>query len=372
MIGFGIAGCGAIAQAHIESILQIPHAKLVSVWNRTPERARATAEKYGCRWVEDYDDFVSDPDVDVVNVCTASGAHMELAVAAARAGKHLLIEKPLEVTTERCDAIIRACEEAGVKLGVIFPSRTSAANQDLKRRLNEGAFGRPIFASVAVPWYRTQEYYDSGDWRGTWELDGGGALMNQAIHNVDILQWLAGPVQEVKAYAERLVHERIEVEDTAVVILKFASGALGHILATTSLAPGYPVRLELHGTQAGYIRNGSDVFEWPSKEERPQASTQRQSANQPQSVSQPQPVSQSQAQPAATRPAGRSAANDPMAISFAGHQRLIEDMIDAIQNDREPMIPGHEGRKSVELITAAYRAARTGETIVIANDHSPS
>ena len=345
MIGFGIAGCGAISKAHIESILAIPDAKLVAVWNRTPERAQATAEKYGCRWVADLQDLVNDPEIQVVNVCTASGAHLEPAVAAARAGKHVLVEKPLEVTTARCDAIIRAAQEAGVKLGVVFPSRTAPGNQAIKAKVEAGHFGKLILAAVAVPWYRTQEYYDSGAWRGTWALDGGGALMNQAIHNVDLLQWFAGPVAEVKAYAECLAHERIEVEDTAVAILRFANGALGHILATTSLAPGYPVRIELHGTKGGLVKNGSDVYEWPGPDGAQEA---------------PPPPP-----PAATRPAERSTASNPMALSFTGHQRIIEDMIDAIRKDREPLIPGPEGRKSVALIEAIYRAARTGTAVAV-------
>ncbi len=346
MIGFGIVGCGAISKTHIDAIQAIPDAKLVAVWNRTPQRAQETAEKYGCRWVSELQELVTDPEIQVVNVCTASGAHLEPTLAAAAAGKHVLVEKPLEVTTDRCDEMIRACEAAGVKLGVVFPSRTSPSNQAIRAKLESGGFGKLILASVAVPWYRTQEYYDSGDWRGTWRLDGGGSLMNQAIHNVDILRWLAGPVSQVQAYTECLAHEGIEVEDTALAIMKFENGALGHILATTSLAPGYPVRLELHGTNGGLVRNGGDVFEWPQSEEATRANENSSS----QSVT-------------ATRPAGRSTASDPMALSFHGHQQIIEDFMDAIRNDCQPLISGSEGRKSVELITAIYEAARQGRPV---------
>lgn len=339
MVGFAVAGCGAISQAHIESILEIPDARLVSVWNRTPERAEETAKRYGCAWTREIEELVNHSDVHVVNVCTASGAHMDVAVAAARAGKHVLIEKPLEVTPERCDTIIRACEEAGVKLGVVFPSRTSARNQEIRESLKAGKFGRLLLASVAVPWYRSQEYYDSGGWRGTWALDGGGALMNQAIHNVDVLQWLtdpvAGPVVEVQAYADCLAHERIEVEDTVVAVLRFENGALGSLLAATSLTPGYAVRLQLHGSEGGIVLNGGKIVEWHTRD------------------------GESRSEPEQTT-ASRGPSADPMNISFAGHQRLIEDMMAAIRDDRPPMIDGAQGRKSVALINAIYRAARTG------------
>lgn len=340
MTGFGVAGCGAISQAHIESILEIPNARLVSVWNRTPEKAKATAEKYDCDWVENLDDLVNNPDIDVINVCTASGAHLEPAVAAARAGKHVLIEKPLEITPERCDEIIKACDEAGVKLGTVFPSRTGATNIRLRKAVEDGKFGKLVLALAAVPWFRSQEYYDSGGWRGTWRLDGGGALMNQAIHRVDLLQWFAGGVKEIQAYSECLAHERIEVEDTALAILKFQNGALGTILATTSLKPGYPVRLEVYGSEGGAVLADGDIIEWHTKDGEEQSKQ-------------------------ATAPSSRGAAADPMAISFTGHQRIIEDMIAAIQDDRPPMIDGPEGRKSVELICGIYEAARTGKPVTL-------
>ncbi|HET7559402.1 MAG TPA: Gfo/Idh/MocA family oxidoreductase [Limnochordia bacterium] len=338
MIGFGVAGCGAISRAHLESIKLIPDAKLVAVWNRTPERAQATAETYGCRFVRDLDELVNDPEIQVINVCTASGAHLEPALAAARAGKHVLVEKPLETTPERCDQIIAACAEHGVKLGVIFPSRLGESVARIRRALAEGRFGKLVLGTATVPWFRSQEYYDSGAWRGTWRWDGGGALMNQAIHQVDVLQWLLGPVTEVSAYTGCLAHERLEVEDTATAILRFANGAQGMILAATSLAPGFPVRIEVFGSGGSAILAGGKLVEWHTTDG--------------------EHVSEAPA-PAQTR----GAASNPMDISFTGHQRLIEDMMAAIQNDRPPLIDGREGRKSVALIDAVYRAAREGRPV---------
>ena len=178
------------------------------------------------------------PELDVVCICTPSGAHMEPAVQAARAGKHVVVEKPLEITLPRCDAIIAACDAAGVRLCTIFPSRFTPANLRLKEAIDLGRFGRLTLGDTHVKWWRTQQYYDSGGWRGTWQLDGGGALMNQAIHNVDLLYWLMGDVASITALTATLAHERIEVEDTAVAALRFKNGALGVIEAATSAYPG--------------------------------------------------------------------------------------------------------------------------------------
>ena len=183
--------------------------------------------------------MLADPAVDAVSVATPSGAHMEPAVAAAKAGKHVIVEKPLEITLQRCDRIINECEKNGVKLSTFFPSRFHDSSIKMKRAVDEGRFGRLTLGDAYVKWFRTQEYYDSGAWRGTWKLDGGGALMNQAVHTVDLLTWLMGPVVEIQAQTATLAHERIEVEDVATATLRFANGALGIIEASTAVYPGY-------------------------------------------------------------------------------------------------------------------------------------
>src|SRR5690606_2675649 len=225
--GFAVIGAGAIAQAHIDSIQTIPGARLIGLWGRTPERAKQAAQRHGCLWEPEMEKLIERSDVDVVVVATASGFHMEPAVAAARAGKHLVVEKPLEVTLERCDAIIEAAQEHGVKLACIFQSRFAPANRFVRDAAAQGRFGRLVLGDAYVKWHRPQSYYDQAEWRGTWKFDGGGALMNQSIHQIDLLQWMMGPVESVFAHTDCLAHSGLEVEDTAAAVLRFASGALG-------------------------------------------------------------------------------------------------------------------------------------------------
>ena len=237
--GFGIIGCGIIAEFHTRAIREIEGARVVATFDVVPGRAAKIAKLAGegCRVYDDMDRMLADPRVDVICVCTPSGAHRDPSIAAANAGKHVVVEKPLEITLPRCDAIIGASDANGVRLCAIFPSRFSAANVALKQAIEAGRFGRLTLGDTYVKWWRTQEYYDSSGWRGTWQLDGGGALMNQAIHNVDLIQWLMGDVKSIQAMTGRLAHERIEVEDTAVATLRFKNGALGVIEATTSAYP---------------------------------------------------------------------------------------------------------------------------------------
>ena len=246
-IGVGIIGCGMIARFHARALADVRGAKLVGCYNRTADKAEAFAAEFPCKVYTDLDEMLADPQIHAVSICTASGAHMEPAVAAAKAGKHVIVEKPLEVTLARCDAIIRACEKSGVVLATIFPSRFHDSAKLMKQAVDQGRFGRLTMGDAYVKWFRTQQYYDSGAWRGTWKLDGGGALMNQAIHSVDLLLWMMGDATHVSGLTATLAHERIEVEDTAVAVIRFASGALGVIQATTSVHPGYPKTIAVHG-----------------------------------------------------------------------------------------------------------------------------
>jgi len=209
--GFGIIGCGMISRFHARAIGDVPGAKLAACFDSVPAAADRLAAETGCRAYHDLDRLLADPAVEVVTIGTPSGAHLEPAVAAARAGRHVVVEKPLEITLRRCDAIIEACRKAGVVLSTIFPSRFHQTSVELKRAVDQGRFGRLTVGDAYVKWYRTQQYYDSGAWRGTWDLDGGGALMNQAIHSVDLLIWLMGPVAAVQAQTALVAHQRIAV-----------------------------------------------------------------------------------------------------------------------------------------------------------------
>ena len=343
--GFGIIGCGMIAEYHTRAIGEIPGARVLAAFSRSEANGSKIAKLAGgdCTVYDDLDAMLAHPGLDVVCVCTPSGAHLEPAVRAAKAGKHVVVEKPLEITLPRCDAVIAACDAAGVRLCTIFPSRFSAANLALKAAIETGRFGRISLGDTYVKWWRTQDYYDSGGWRGTWELDGGGALMNQAIHNVDLLQWLMGDVDTVQALTATLAHVRIEVEDTAVAALRFKNGALGVIEAATSAFPGLLKRTEIHGDRGSARVEQDDVTLWDFQIKTP-----------------------SDAEIHAIMAGGAfktGGASDPRAISHAGHRDQLADFLQAIDEDREPVVDGWEGRKSVEIIRAIYQSAKTGMAV---------
>lgn len=333
-LGFAIIGAGNIGPVHAQAIQAIPGARVSVVCNRGEVRGRALAEAYGAAWVADYEQAVERTDVDVVCICSPSGSHTEIAEAAARAGKHLAVEKPIDVTLERADRIIQAASQAGVKLTCIFPSRFTAGVHKVKEALAQGRLGRLALADAYVKWYRPQAYYQ-GSWRGTLALDGGGALMNQSIHTIDLLQWLAGPVETVFGRTATLAHT-IEAEDTASAVLTFRTGALGVIQGATSCWPGDPARLELHGDRGTIILEEGRIAAWklaeaePGEEEKMLALEQRLG----------------------------SGSADPLGISYELHRRQLADLVEAIKEDRPPVIAGAEARKAVEIILAIYRSAK--------------
>jgi len=338
--GFAIIGTGMIARFHAQAIQAIPQARLVGCYNHRAESAQEFAQTYACQAYSDLEAMLANPEISVVTICTPSGAHLEPALAAAQAGKHVLVEKPLEITLERCDQIIAACQQAGTQLGAILPSRFSPANLALKQAIDQGRFGRLTLGDTYVKWWRTQEYYDSGKWRGTWDLDGGGAFMNQAIHNVDLLYWFMGDVSEVCGLTATLAHDRIEVEDVGNAVVRFKNGALGTLEAATSVYPGLLKKTEIHGSEGSVIIEQDSIQLWDFKTPHPEDE-------------------QILAQYGAGNAVSGGAA-DPKAISFLGHQRQFEDFLQAIQTGQQPLIDGREGRKSVELILAIYKSCREG------------
>jgi UDP-N-acetyl-2-amino-2-deoxyglucuronate dehydrogenase len=345
MLGFAIIGCGMIARFHGRALAEVPGARLVALVSRKAENARALADHFGvpCAIYTDWAPVLARNDVDVVIVTTPSGAHLEPAVAAAQAGKHVVVEKPLEITLERCDRIIEACDRHGVKLCTIFPSRFGDANRALKAAVVAGRFGRLTLGETTCKWWRPQSYYDEGGWKGTRALDGGGALMNQAIHNVDLLSWIMGPVTQISGFTATLAHERIEVEDTAVACLRFANGALGIIEATTSVHPGLPKTLAVHGDQGTVVIEQDDVLRWDLTPETAEDRLLKERFAQKSGAS--------------------GGASNPAAISHVGHARQLTDFVRAIEADTEPAVDGREGRKAVEIIQAIYRSQETGRTI---------
>ena len=265
--GFGIIGLGMISEFHASAIEHMKDARLVAGFDPVPGRAEAFAKKHGCRGYEKLEEFLKDPELEIVTVATPSGLHMDGAIAAANAKKHVIVEKPLDVTPEKCKAIVDACRKNGVKLSGIFPSRYHEVSQVIKNAIDKGRFGKIAFADAQIKWFRTQEYYDSGAWRGTWKMDGGGCLMNQGIHAIDLLQWFMGPVDEVSAFVNTVGHERIEVEDTAAVALRFRNGAVGTIEGSTCAYPGFLKRIEVMGTKGTAVMEEESLIKWEFAEE---------------------------------------------------------------------------------------------------------
>lgn len=340
---FAIAGTGMIARYHAQAIARIRGAELVAVARSSPEHAAETATDFGVPCETSYEALIARADVDVVCICTPSGLHAAQTIAAAQAGKHVLVEKPMALTPEDADAAIAACRTAGVTLGVALQRRTDPRLGAVKTAIDAGELGRIVLGNVSVPYTRPQDYYDSAAWRGTWALDGGGALMNQGIHLVDLLLWYLGDVRQVSAYSATLAHA-IEVEDCVTASLVFASGALGTLTATTAAAPGFPHRVEVYGDQGGLQIEGETIVRAASSRPDHQALTG---------------LADAPGGPVVTAGAGAS----PTGISAEGHVRLVQDFVEAIQTGRPPLVSGEEGRRALALVYAIYESARTGRSV---------
>jgi len=344
-LGFGIIGCGVIAPTHRKGIEACPDAELVAVCDIEEDKGRAFAEESGgVRFYRDYEQLVQDPEVDVVCVCTPSGLHADCVIAAAEAGKHAFCEKPLDITRDRMTRMIEACRQAGVKLGCVFQSRTYPDNIKARQAIAAGQLGKMVLGDAFLKNYRSQAYYQSAGWRGTWALDGGGALMNQGVHGVDLLLWLMNSdVERVFARCDHLVRN-IEVEDTAVAVLQFKNGAFGTIIGTTSCNPGEKRRLELHGKYGTICITGNKITRWAVTQEEDGRAVD---------VEPPKTVED------------EGTTGNNRAVTAEGHVWLIDDMVRAVREDREPYITGESARKAVDLILAIYDSARTGEDVAV-------
>lgn len=332
-IGIGILGCGNVATIHAEAIRHVPDLRLVAVSSRSAASTRKLSERFQVPGYADIERFLAEPSLMAVDICTPSGTHSALGCMAAGHGKHVLVEKPIDVSLAAADSLIEACERAGVCLGVSLQSRFLDAPRTLKDAVDTGRLGAPVAASAYIKWYRSADYYRSATWRGTFSLDGGGALINQAIHTVDLLRWIMGPVENLSAFSDRRVHSRIEGEDTLVAALRFQCGALGVIEAATSTYPGFKRRVEISGTEGTAILDGDNITTWALRD----------------GSSNPAPPSREVADGSA----------DPMAIDFEGHRRVMDDFAAAIREGRKPFVDGYQGRQSLELVLAAYESART-------------
>lgn len=340
MIKFGIIGGGMIAETHVKAIQEMEGGMLHAIYARNSEKAAQLGKQYSCASYSDLQLFLADKNIDVVTIATPSGAHLEPAIAAARAKKHIVCEKPLEVTTARIKEMIKAANEEEVILSGIFNRRFNPAVEQLKLAVENGRFGTLALCDAQIKWYRTQAYYDSGKWRGTLALDGGGALMNQGIHTIDLLLYLVGNVRRLSASMALLTHQNIEVEDTAVAILEFENGARGTIQGSTSCwsSTGHPAEIQICGSHGSVFLSDESFRVWDFKEKAVQddyvfnnllKTTQR-----------------------------GLGANDPKAINHLGHQRNFENVVTSIHQQKAPLITGEEAMKSVQLIEAIYQSAR--------------
>jgi predicted dehydrogenase len=342
-MGFGIVGCGVIGPWHRDAIQYLEEAELVACCDVDEARGRKMAEESEgqVKFYGDYGDLVRDPGVDAVCVCTPSGLHGEVAVSAAEAGKHVLCEKPMEITSEKMDEMISACRKNGVKLGNIFQRRTHRSSQIAKDAIDGGILGKMVLGDIYLKYYRAQSYYESAGWRGTWALDGGGALMNQGVHGIDLALWIMGPVRSVYGRSDHLVRD-IEVEDTAIALLEYESGAWGVLEGTTSVNPGESTTLSMHGKKGTITLENDSISKWAvadGEDER------------------------AEVKPYDVEGERDGAASDPTAIGHAGHVFLVKDLIEAVREDREPFITGESARKGVELILGVYESSRVGKPV---------
>jgi UDP-N-acetyl-2-amino-2-deoxyglucuronate dehydrogenase len=337
MRGFGIIGAGIIAPTHCKAIRKVPGARLVACCDLEREKAEKLAADFEIPHVySDFHDLLARDDVEVVHVVTWSGVHAAHASAAARAGKHVIVTKPIDTRLERIDALIAACREHGVKLGATHQFRSYPAYQRLKAAIDEGRLGRLHLGNGFLKWWRGQDYYDSAAWRGTWNLDGGGALMNQSIHYVDLLVWLMGPPRSLRGFVATRAHE-IEVEDCASAAIHFENGALGTFQGATCVYKGLPARIEIHGERGNVIVEGDRIVRWDVEGE-----------------------------PLETGDAGGGSVSNPgqgLEPAVDAHVEQIMDLLVAIDEDREPALSGIEARRAVEVILGIYHSAWSGETI---------
>jgi len=343
-VGFGIIGCGNIGPLHAEAISQVRGARLVAVADVVEESARKLAAKYGAEPYADYRRMLERPDLHAVSLCVPSGMRVRFAKRCAAAGKHILAEKPLEVNTKRIDRLIQTAKKGRVRLGCVFQSRFAEGSLRIRKALDQGRFGKLVLGDAYIKWYRSQEYYDSGAWRGTRKLDGGGVLMNQGIHQLDLLLWFMGPVKWVRAYTRLVGHKGLEVEDLACATLEFKNGAMGSIEGSTAIWHGHPARVEVHGTEGSAVLEDNELTFWQFAKATRGDRRVREGLGKESALG--------------------SGAGDPLAgLKSEGHRRNIQDFVKAIQEDRPPAIDGKEGRRAVELIEAIYRSAATGKTV---------
>lgn len=344
-LNFGVVGLGMGAH-HCRAIESAKGARLAAVCDTDPERVKAMVDIYGCKGYHTWRAMLEDAALDCINLCTESGKHADMGIEAVKAGKHIIVEKPVDITPSAIKRLQEAIRKAGVKASCIFQSRVDPLNLQFKKAIDKGKLGALIGVHAILPWWREQSYYEGphGSWKGSWKLDGGGSLMNQGIHTIDLLQWLAGPVESVAGFYGVFAHT-IEAEDQTVAILKFANGALGTLTTTTCCFPNKEQRIFFYGSKGCFSKYGSELEFFdagtPAERERLMKAF-------------------------GARKSGEAISSDPMAVSSDGHMLLVEDMVKCIKTNKEPLISIESATHAVEIATAIFKSARTGKVVNVA------
>lgn len=336
ILNFGVIGLGNIAAHHIRAIQALPDCKLIAVASRSREKLEEAQQKHGVAIFHDYREMLKLPELDIVCLCTPSGEHLEPCLAAAQAGKHIITEKPLEISVARGQRMIDTCKTAGVTLACIFQNRYSEGYRMLQDIVKAGKLGRLVLGNAYIKWYRPPEYYRAANWRGTLQGDGGAALINQSIHTIDLLLNIMGPVKTVSGRVRTLTHD-IEGEDIGTAMLEFENGALGTIEGSTTIYAGFPERLEIHGDAGSIVLEAGKITACKTKEDLGISPT--------------------------TENKKASGSSNPMAIDVSLHIAQFSEIVAAIRGEREPEVNGEEALKSLLVIEAIYESSRTGKEI---------
>lgn len=337
--GFGILGCGVISKWHAEAIKSINSAVLVGVYDNNIDNAKKLSAEFDCKVFNSLEDMLNNPEIDVINICLPSGLHAEMAVKIANAKKHFVVEKPMAITKKQIEDIITACEKNNVIGTVISQLRFSENIRKVKQAIDNGELGKILLGDIYMKYYRSPEYYNSAGWRGTWEMDGGGALMNQGIHGIDALQYLVGPVKSVYGTCKTLARD-IDVEDTAILVVEYENGAIGTIQGTTSVNPGYPRKIEISGTKGTIVLTEDNITRWD--------------------------IEGSENEIIINNELNSSSFNNPTGgFTSERHRMQIKDLIDALNGGRKPLVDIYEGKKPVEIILAGYESSKTGKPVNI-------
>ena len=337
-IHIGFTGGGNITETHVRAARAIPGVEIAAIHGSNAEKVNKLCREHGGKPYQDFNAFLAHRPMDLVVIGSPTHLHAEQGIAAAKQGLHVLTDKAIDVSTDRADALIAATDRAHVKLGVIFQDRTQPEIRQLKEWINQGLLGKILFVDAKVKWWRPEEYYSDSRWRGASYEDGGGMLINHAIHTLDLLLWLLGDVSKMQASLTTKLH-KVPFEDTATALLEFANGASGIIQATTAAYPGYPRRVEITGTEGTVILEHDRVIAANLRNPPPGIKT-------------------------LSAPDSNPSASSPVVSDIRGHQAILEDFLKAIKENGTPLCDGREGRRSVALIEAIYHAAKESATTV--------